>query len=188
MWCAYVDYKTKLRDRKGTDSCKESNCVDGIQSAGHVKTTAHFWAEGREQVLSFDSIDVSLNESFLWHGTSPVAAESICRDNFSIVPASGLKYGPGVYFAEDVGKSLGYATGAGVDRKCVLLCRVTCGEYYYTESSSDPKAPEKVLDAGMDSVLTNSGGIGPREFVVQAPEQAYPEFLLELSKIGDCAK
>merc|ERR1712232_724205 len=93
---------------------------------------------------------------------------------------SGLKYGPGAYFAEELGKALAYSMG---DTKCVLLCRVACGEIYYTEAS-DCDASLKASQSGKDLVLANPQRLGPREFVALRQEQIYPEFILELQLAG----
>merc|ERR1712216_61971 len=120
----------------------------------------------------------------LWHGTSKEAAEAIVLNDF-VIPEGrathGTRFGKGAYFAEDLEKSLSYAPIDGDGRQWVLLCRVLCGDMYYTEVGSLPGAVDLARQAGKDSVLANPDARGPREFIMPTTDQVYPEHILELS-------
>merc|ERR1712032_983861 len=79
------------------------------------------------------SVDESVNEMFLFHGTNPEAADSIARTDFDVArvgSAVGTMFGPGLYLAENASKSDEYAKeGAGifVGQYALLLCRALAG-------------------------------------------------------------
>jgi hypothetical protein len=62
------------------------------------------------------------------------------------------------------------------------LCRVACGDYYYTEQDAETDAHRKCRAARKHSVLANPSGQGRRQFVVLGHQAVYPEFLLELDR------
>merc|ERR1740123_1004392 len=184
LWREYVAYKVGLRRALGAQRCtpvSEIGCCPGF---GHVLTTDHLLREPLEQCISIGNIEVRLNEHLLWHATSRDSAEAIAKSNFQIATSgtavSGLRYGPGAYFAESLGKALAYSMDeAGA--KYVLLCRVACGEFYYTEGT-ERDATDRARQCGKAAVLANPQQRGPREFVVFDAEQVYPEFFLELRR------
>lgn len=93
--------------------------------------------------ININNLEDALNENLLWHGTSKDAAEAIVHEHFRIPKGSevlhGDRFGNGAYFAENIDKSLTYAKDEN-GTKYILLCRVTCGQYYYTELSSESSA------------------------------------------------
>merc|ERR1711934_843392 len=131
------------------------------------------------------SIEVDLNEHWLWHATSEESAQLIAKNNFQITQSgaavSGLRFGPGAYFAESLEKALAYSIDEA-GRKCIILCRVALGEVYYTEKDTDNTAASTALGQQKNSVLGDPSKLGPREFVALCPEQIYPEFILLVSK------
>mmetsp|Transcript_40382 Transcript_40382/g.77467 ORF Transcript_40382/g.77467 Transcript_40382/m.77467 type:complete len:759 (-) Transcript_40382:227-2503(-) len=170
---------------------KEVRCVpaeemDGDAEAGHVTTfqcLKELRVDGKiDEALWIENLENSLNENMLWHGTTKEAAEAIVHNDFRIPdnPKHGFRFGKGAYFAEDLDKSLSYAPNEnGI--QFVLLCRVTCGQYYYTESDFEGDAHEKAEAEHKTCVLANPEGAGPREFIVLSTNQVYPEFILEIS-------
>lgn len=179
LWKAFVEFKLALRSQCARTPCTHVEDLPGSPDA--VVTTAHLRQERVDQAISIGSLEGMVNEHFLWHATSKEAAAEIAQINFQIdSAASGLKYGPGAYFAEELGKALAYSMG---ETKCVLLCRVACGDIYYTETS-DRDASLKASQGGKTLVLANPQRLGPREFVALRQEQIYPEFILELQPAG----
>jgi len=123
-----------------------------------------------------------------WHQQR--GAEAIVRNDFTIARGKGTskhgkRFGEGAYFAEDLDKSLSYATPDENGRTWVLLCRVVCGDYYYTENKKEVDAHQQSSRAGKHSVLANPEKKGPREFIIQMEKCVYPEFCLELDVEGD---
>jgi len=201
IWNSYVDYKRKLRDKLGmnlklgararADSgekrmcCIPANELDGIHDSGKVLTSHLLELTAMtEEAVSIQNLEAVLNEHMLWHGTSKAAAMAIIQDDFRIAKGGeavhGTRFGNGAYFAESLDKSLSYATEEG-GVKYALLCRVTCGEFYYTEENWESDASIKAENLGRDSVLANPNKDGPREFIVLTEEQVYPEWILELA-------
>jgi hypothetical protein len=135
------------------------------------------------EALSTEYMVESLNEQFLWHGTSRAVAETIVSDNFHIpaagTGANGSRFGLGAYFAEDLGKSLTYSPVEN-QVQWVLLCRVLGGSMYYTTADWQEEAAAEAARLGHNSVLANPQGIGPREFIMLTEDQVYPEYILEL--------
>jgi len=189
IWNSYVDFKQGLRKKLlelGNNRFKRAEELDE-KAAGRVLTDEHLADERIEEAVSLDNIEESLNEQLLWHGTSRDAAEAIAYDDFRI-PRSGdasagtrhgQRFGAGAYCSDSLGKSLTYAKDAG-GTTYVLLCRVLCGDIYYTTSWSDPTATERARVAGKTCVLANPSRSGEREFISLIEDQMYPEYILEL--------
>jgi len=186
MWHAYWKYKADLKQKLMSEAGKKFQSaeeLDGDKSSGHILTDEILKQFDSEDCISFDNIQSAVNEHLLWHGSSKDAVESIVETDFRIPTGdeiSGKRFGHGAYFAETLDKSLDYTSKDANGRKWVLLCRVACGDFYYTESAGESKAHVKCQEAGKDSVLANPIGRGPREFTVQMKEAVYPEFCLEL--------
>ncbi|CAE7029096.1 Tiparp [Symbiodinium sp. CCMP2456] len=138
--------------------------------------------------ISIDTLDDSIQEHLLWHGTSRASAEAIVSADFRIPKDAkhGFRFGSGLYFAEDIGKSLSYAplekgSDGGSKSQFVLLCRVLCGQMHYTEGQVDGNASANAKQVGKHAVLANPLAEGPREFIVLTEMQVYPEYLVEVS-------
>ena len=77
-------------------------------------------------------LDKDVNEMYLFHGTNPVAADAIARNDFDMTKAGqarGTMFGPGIYLAENASKSDEYAKegdGIFVGQCALLLCLCTC--------------------------------------------------------------
>jgi len=143
----------------------------------------------RFHILGDEEQDV--NEAMLFHGTKPSACENICKSDFMIKMAgtsAGMLYGPGIYFGENSSKSDEYATdeksGIFGGLYAMLLCRVTCGRFYYTDE----------VNPDVQSITQSCTGrtaqyhccLGDRakargtyrEFIVFNADQAYPEYVI----------
>jgi len=184
VWRRYCAYKDQLRLRLAAHVAQGGDPITPKETCGVL--TSHYLRDPAfaEQVLSIDHLDSGVNEHLLWHGTSLANAESIAAHGFSIPIAReaqhGNRFGRGVYFAEELNKSLGYA--AEKDGRCwVLLCRVACGRLYETDSPEEPEAHLRAREAGVDAVLATPRGCGPREVVALEDNQIYPEYILELA-------
>jgi hypothetical protein len=193
MWTRYVDYKCGLREKALSDGNKFLGAAV-LDNTGHVLTDIQLDRFHFDGTISKDFLDEALCEHMLWHGTSRAAAENIVINDFHVPKQSeaihGTRFGVGAYFAEDLAKSVYYApddetndeicTNDGVfsSQKCILLCRVLCGDMFYTDASSEPAAVTMACALGKNSVLANPNGKGPREFIVPSAEQVYPEYIL----------
>lgn len=206
IWNRYVKFKQMLRARlrqqvKGDVAEGKERVgftpvheLDGDPSRGHVLTQVNL-KDDLEQAISVDNIEEMLNEHMLWHGTSKEAAEKITTSDFYIPTEKdvgsmkhGKRFGTGAYFAESLTKSLSYAPKShGVQH--VLLCRVLCGDIYYTEKAAENDADVKALLANKDSILANPTRLykmpspEPREFIILRADAVYPEYVLEV-KVG----
>eukprot|EP00928_Gymnodinium_smaydae_P072711 TRINITY_DN56013_c0_g1_i1.p1 TRINITY_DN56013_c0_g1~~TRINITY_DN56013_c0_g1_i1.p1 ORF type:complete len:891 (+),score=144.39 TRINITY_DN56013_c0_g1_i1:82-2754(+) len=166
----------------------EAEELDGDISSGHVRTDELLRKMHAEDCISLDNLEDALNEHMLWHGTSKEAAEAIVRNDFKIARGKakhGKRFGQGAYFAEGLDKSLSYVEPDEDGRIYVLLCRVVCGDYYYTEQRVETDAHEKCKKAGKHSILANPEKEGPREFVILNECCVYPEFCLEIDVQGE---
>jgi hypothetical protein len=87
--------------------------------------------------MGIDNLECgSLNEWFLWHGTSKEGAISICGTDFKqklAGSATGTLYGPGTYFAESITKADEYAKPDEEGIHTVLLNRILGGVVQYTD-------------------------------------------------------
>jgi len=78
-----------------------------------------------------ERLDLNINEHYLWHGTSHLAAYGIMDGGFKISLSgshAGTMFGNGAYFAECCSKADEYAQDDGTGTYSLLLCRVVCGE------------------------------------------------------------
>jgi hypothetical protein len=134
-------------------------------------------------------VDDRVNEVYLWHGTSPMAAASIAKTGFNVNMAGsnvGTMYGNGVYLAECCSKSDEYAKadheGLYPDWYCLLLCRVVLGEFL-TMGAGGEKVHSTIytsLESGaFESVVGDrEAAVGKyREFIVYTGAQVYPEYI-----------
>jgi len=140
---------------------------------------------------TFDPLDNSLNEVYLWHGTNVRRALSIAQNDFRIDLAgssTGTMYGLGAYLAEHCTKADEYSSdepgGYYEGVFALLLCRVTLGKFYYTEER-DTSAGDKVRNGDFDSTLGDrlkkAGTF--REFVVYDSDAIYPEYVVLYSRV-----
>lgn len=203
IWNNYVNFKMELDDeltqrqidsegycstfvsrfRVAREKCKPVSELDGNPDSGRVITDDAIQINDVEQVISMDNLESDMNEFFLWHGTSRAAAESIVTSDFTIPKGGathGSRFGHGAYFAEQLDKSLGYCTPDKDGTKIILLCRVCCGEIYYTEQDWESDAHVAAQKQKKTAVVANPKGKGPREFIVLDAKQVYPEFLCEV--------
>ncbi|CAE8700399.1 unnamed protein product, partial [Polarella glacialis] len=142
-----------------------------------------------EEAASIENMDFALNELLLWHGTDEESATAIAESGFLFGSAGtvkhGRRFGEGAYFAEDLTKNIGYAPASEAGVRYVLLCRTVCGHIWYTEKSSDTDAHQDAKISLKHSVLANTDGKGPREYVLFEDIQAYPEYIVQLAVNGD---
>jgi len=140
---------------------------------------------------NFEPLYTKMNEMYLFHGTSPSAASSICETDFKTSftgTNKGTLLGQGVYFAESSSKSDEYAKdddsadGLYQGLYACLLCRVTMGHINVNEDKTpDADALTKTVQAGeFHSVLGDREKVRGtfREFVVFDADQVYPEFVV----------
>eukprot|EP00927_Polykrikos_kofoidii_P028483 TRINITY_DN24867_c0_g1_i1.p1 TRINITY_DN24867_c0_g1~~TRINITY_DN24867_c0_g1_i1.p1 ORF type:complete len:628 (+),score=75.65 TRINITY_DN24867_c0_g1_i1:164-2047(+) len=198
-WNQYTDFKEKLRSelRADIDEADEGmtsefllrKCATlaEIDDTGNVLTQTILEIVGGEHVeeeISIENLDDTLNEVFLWHGTTKEAARAIAKNNFHVSAPrhsiNGQRFGCGVYLAESLDKALAYARASENLRKYVLLCRVCLGKIYFTKAGCALTAHLQAAEAQKHSVVANPCKNRKREFVALSASQVYPEFILKL--------
>jgi len=131
-------------------------------------------------------LDDSVNEYFLFHGTTPEGAFGILESGFKLSFVGshrGTMFGRGCYFAECSSKSDEYAkSGSGQLQNVygMLVCRVACGELFRV-LKSDLKSIEQAIACGFyDGVFGDrEASVGTyREYVVFTEDVIYPEFIV----------
>jgi hypothetical protein len=206
IWSKYVNFKRQLYAQLGEGSERDESEKQLVKMLGGsdqviapgkqgfplprdidgtpVLTRKLLENESITEALSTEYLDDNLNEHFLWHGTRKAIAETIVMQNFHIPDVkeatNGTRFGVGAYFAEDLDKSLSYATAEADGTQCVLLCRVLGGSMYHTTEDWQEDASAEASNLGHHSVLANPDGNGPREFIMMSEEQVYPEYILEV--------
>eukprot|EP00913_Durusdinium_trenchii_P029227 g27397.t1 len=147
-----------------------------------------------------DQLDPSINEWYLWHGTSSSAALNICQSDFKMRlagSATGTLYGRGSYFAESVTKADEYSKEED-GLYTVLLCRVLGGRtsplFFHIDHTSyncclgrtpDPDALTRECTQGeSDCILGDRIKISGtyREFIVFDTELVYPEYIIKYKR------
>lgn len=147
------------------------------------------WAE-RAQLRA------DVNEFYVFHGTSPMAAKSIFDNNFKVDLAgtgTGSLYGPGLYFSEASSKSDEYAHAEKdtifAGQYALLVCRVCCGNINYCDEVNPPVESlvnTIVKDGTHHSVLGDREKCRGtfREFVVFDCAQTYPEYVVIYNRVS----
>ncbi|XP_046558431.1 LOW QUALITY PROTEIN: protein mono-ADP-ribosyltransferase PARP14-like [Haliotis rubra] len=120
------------------------------------------------------------NESWLWHGTSTDAIDSINAHGFnrSYCGKNATVYGQGVYFAVNAEYSAQntYSRPDPQGQKYMYLVRVLTGEY--TKGTGDMRVPPSKAGSTVlfDSVVNDINN--PAMYVVFNDTQAYPDYLV----------
>eukprot|EP00812_Abedinium_dasypus_P008514 NODE_226_length_1780_cov_395.400580.p1 GENE.NODE_226_length_1780_cov_395.400580~~NODE_226_length_1780_cov_395.400580.p1 ORF type:complete len:527 (-),score=120.11 NODE_226_length_1780_cov_395.400580:182-1555(-) len=134
---------------------------------------------------------LEVNETFLFHGTSAVAADSITTGDFRVNLAGshcGTLYGRGVYFAENSTKCDEYTRPDLEGNRCLLICRVVLGRVYYTDKQdADARNCEDACIKGrFHSVIGDRQKCRGtfREFIVFDEEQVYPNYILTYKRVA----
>lgn len=130
-----------------------------------------------------NKLDKDINEIYLFHGTSPQAADSIARSDFRISKAgssTGTMFGPGLYLAENSSKSDEYAKegdGVFVGQYAMLICRAVAGRVLTVTEPGDYSG--KVQSQEYDSVCGDRlSAVGTfREMVFFSEEAVYAEYI-----------
>jgi len=132
-----------------------------------------------------DRLMADCNEWYLFHGTDPQAARSICQGDFKMRLAggsTGTLYGRGTYFAESITKADEYAK-TNEDGECaVLLCRILGGRVLYVEED-EPDAEKLVrscIEGPYDCILGDREKLKGtfREVVIYDSENVYAEYII----------
>lgn len=190
----YTGFRNKVRKYLTGDAAqpalsKSSPCIsvnDLDATGGSVLTYAFLRDEGDivEESICADNLDLPLNEHWLWYGASKEEVRAMAHMGLDIDRGGNnpdfLRFGRGLYLSDTLHNTLGYAEEDEEGIKHLLLCRVCCGEMYYTEQDSLPDGDRIAADAKNHSVLANPDKAGPRTFVVLENMQVYPEFVLEV--------
>lgn len=178
-WQEYYARRLELQTRLG-----EGRSIDVVDN---VKTMAA-WRDINAAVCG--RLASECNEWYLFHGTSPDAAQAICSTDFKVACAgknTGTLYGRGLYFAESITKADEYAKANEEGHFAVLLCRVLGGQVLYTDAV-EPDPEELVyscVEGPYDCVLGDREKCRStfREFVLFDSEDVLPEYIVEYTRV-----
>lgn len=190
-----VSTRDRPRTKKGMPT---GCCVVSVLRAEHHRSFNRYYKytqsvrERPELCAPFDSLtrgglgelELGVNEMYLFHGTSPRAADSIVAGTFRIDLAGtrvGKMFGPGIYLAENASKSDEYSsTGDGVysGLHAMLVCRACCGRIHTTTCPGDHSGI--VASGSYDSVCGDRAAVARtfREFVFFREEAVYAEYIV----------
>merc|ERR1719171_2435083 len=97
----------EFRERFQGTPLKHARDLDGDPTTGGVLTKMLMQTQLSGGALGVDTLDETLNEYLLFHGTSKDACDAIMDTGFRIGPiAHGARFGRGAYLAERIRKSL----------------------------------------------------------------------------------
>jgi hypothetical protein len=172
----YCDYAMALRSRRGC-------CHRQMDWGAETLSTVHKYEK------HLPPLDRDIQEVYLFHGTNPMAAESIATTDFDMSRAGsavGSMFGPGVYCAENASKSDEYAqdgTGIYAGQHATLLCRVCAGNICTVTHPGDYS--DLVLSGEYDSICGDRRrAVGTfREFIFFDNAAVYPEFIILYQRI-----
>jgi len=172
-WVKYMARKQRI---KAEIAAKPLN-----PHAGEKLTAVTMISQG---ICKLPQLDSTVQEVWLWHGTTQGGAEGITSEDFRINLAgsgAGTLYGRGIYLAEMCSKSDEYTKEEGAEHY-ILLCRATLGRVFYNdEVKPNPNALEDCcLHGEYHSVLGDREKIRGtyREIMVYDDDQVYPEYII----------
>lgn len=182
LWRAYAEKRAAVRSRGGIKPLKDIGHRLGY--AGTSSTTAEPETNGLLEYSALTTLDKSVNEVWLFHGTSQEAAKAIAQNDFRL-PGFGGNFGKGLYFAERACKSHFYSKQNSDGFYVMMLCRVVLGSVLEMDSAErDQSAENRILGKpDLDSILGNANpkrddGHNAREYLVYEPSQVYPEYII----------
>lgn len=194
----YVVFKAKVRKylqgdvaQPALSPSKKCISVSMLSEANNmaVMTSKFLEEQGEfvEESISVDNLEEPLNEYLLWYGAAQDEVRAMSHNGLDVTRAGNNPnmsvFGPGLYFSDRIDRSLNYAEADAEGIKLVMLCRVCCGEVYYTEEESLPDGEERALRDQKHSILANPSNSGDREYIAFDNAQVYPEFILELKTV-----
>jgi len=173
--------------RRASVLARSSEADEPIEVMNDVKSMVAWREIGGAKA---DRLAHECNEWYLFHGTNPEAAKSICSSDFKVSRAgsnTGTLYGKGLYFAESITKADEYAKPDKKGKYAVLLCRVIGGKVRYTDDPT-PDPEELVyscIDGPYDSVLGDREKVRGtfKEFVLFDSEDVYPEYIINYTRV-----
>uniref|UniRef100_A0A8D1S6P3 Poly [ADP-ribose] polymerase n=1 Tax=Sus scrofa TaxID=9823 RepID=A0A8D1S6P3_PIG len=126
------------------------------------------------------------NEKLLFHGTDAASVPQINQHGFnrSFAGKNAACYGRGTYFAVDASYSANdkYSIPDSKGRKRIYVVRVLTGDYTHGQTGM-LTPPSKNSDNTKDTYDSVTDDINqPKLFVIFSDYQAYPEYLVTLSK------
>jgi len=182
LWREYAKKRKLIRDRGGIQALKDIGNHLGYK--GTSSTSGEPETNALLEFSALTTLDKSVNEVWLFHGTSQEAAKAIAQSDFRL-PGSGGNFGKGLYFAERACKSHYYSKQNSEGFYVMMLCRVVLGKVVEMNSGErDYTAENRIIGKPhLDSVLGNanparSDGHNAREFLVYEPSQVYPEYIM----------
>lgn len=171
-------YRNKASEMTARHSSRGSRC-----SPLMPPVSEHLVEVDLPKCLKRESLDASLNEVFLWHGTRQSNIDLIMQEGFDerVCSLYGM-FGGGLYFAEDSCKAGQYAEKSIASSRShwFFLSRVLLGRPHHTQEPMPEirKAPDSfdsvVFTPSEDSIVGHH-----REFVIYDRFQAYPEYIVE---------
>jgi len=191
----YVAFKNKVRAYLTGDAVrpalvlsKPCLSVNNLDEVGGSVLTSKFLREDEgmsvEESISVGNLDAPLNEHWLWYGATKDEVRAMARRGLDIERGGNnpnfFRYGKGLYMSDTLEKTLDYAEDDEDGTKHIILCRVCCGEMFYTEEESLPDGETVAQNASKHSVLASPSKRGPREFILLENTQVYPEFVLQV--------
>ncbi|XP_047611581.1 protein mono-ADP-ribosyltransferase PARP15 [Phacochoerus africanus] len=126
------------------------------------------------------------NEKLLFHGTDAASVPQINQRGFnrSFAGKNAACYGKGTYFAVDASYSANdkYSIPDSKGRKHIYVVRVLTGDYTHGQTGM-LTPPSKNFDNTKDTYDSVTDDINqPKLFVIFSDYQAYPEYLVTMSK------
>ncbi|KAH3854915.1 uncharacterized protein LOC127870854 [Dreissena polymorpha] len=196
----YSDY---LLDRYNT---RRNRLVAFVASVGgRLKPLSEYPGIGKDSGLKPTPSDFgksfvnhSLNEYYLYHGTTPSTAKLIAEEGFDVQKCRRTMLGRGLYFADSVVKADQYTTPDENGMCCIIVAKVLIGDFCVSfnrqnipPSSQQPPCKKcmkiecskkhKTEGPRFDSVVFIGGLF--REYVVFDNCQAYPEYIIYYKRV-----
>jgi len=191
LWQQFCAERRRIDGRRGRAAGLRGCTQLGKLRGGDAMTMQ----AGGSAVATGAPLNPMLNETYLWHGTSPQAAMGIAQTGFDVGRSgsgAGMMYGPGVYLAECSSKSDEYAaddtSGLHKGMYSLLLCRTVLGELLSLTTGGDSVhgLVKAAFDSGSyDSVLGDreaSAGTY-REFICPRSAQVMPEYIVLYNRV-----
>eukprot|EP00931_Biecheleriopsis_adriatica_P076089 TRINITY_DN49841_c0_g1_i1.p1 TRINITY_DN49841_c0_g1~~TRINITY_DN49841_c0_g1_i1.p1 ORF type:complete len:689 (-),score=124.53 TRINITY_DN49841_c0_g1_i1:83-2149(-) len=134
-----------------------------------------------------------VNELYLFHGTTPSAADAIAKGEFRLDlsgTAAGCMFGRGIYLAENASKSDEYSKpgdGIFLGMHALLLCRAVAGKVGTVQQAGDSSV--NVKSGHYDSICGDRRAAVNtyREMIFFSEDQVYCEYIIIYSRLFEDA-
>ncbi|KAH9495125.1 hypothetical protein Btru_018242 [Bulinus truncatus] len=120
-------------------------------------------------------INPSINEFYMFHGTSRDISKKISEEGFKLGSSSGNLFGSGVYTTETLKKAAAYPRNCNSERS-IIVARIVMGRMHECDNKTLGRQCAAAVNSNEHSILYPRN---PREFIALNADQVVPEYVVD---------